>query len=98
MKAWELLDSPAKWTQNFIARDNNGTPVESGSPLACRWCVMGAISRCYPIVEERLPAIRAVEEAIKEATEGGYDGAADWQDDPERHYSEVYELLRRLDI
>ena len=46
MKAYELLDSPEKWTKGVMARDANGEHVLHDSPNAVCWCMLGAIERC----------------------------------------------------
>ncbi len=47
MKAYELLNSPEKWTQGAYARDKYNETISSESPAAVKWCVHGAITKCY---------------------------------------------------
>lgn len=53
MKVQELLSDESKWTQHVFAKNSQGVPTDSTSPFACRWCLIGAVNRCYPTAEER---------------------------------------------
>lgn len=48
MKIKELLSDESKWTQGAHARDKDEIPVNSQSPEAVRWCLVGAWEKCYP--------------------------------------------------
>lgn len=52
MKMYELLSSPSRWTQDFFARDVEGHAVLPSSPEAVAWCLIGALTKCYPDPEE----------------------------------------------
>jgi hypothetical protein len=41
----ELLSAPERWTKGYGARNSEGTPVDSFSPDACCWCLVGACAR-----------------------------------------------------
>ncbi len=43
----ELLTDESKWTTEVYARDAAGRPVSAVDPTACRWCLTGAMIRCY---------------------------------------------------
>lgn len=47
MKIKELLNKKGKWTQNWFAIDAFGNRVSSTSLKAIKWCLMGAVSKCY---------------------------------------------------
>jgi len=49
MKVSELLSDRSKWTQEVCARDKHGDPIDFHDPLACKWCLLGAVYRCYSI-------------------------------------------------
>lgn len=47
MKIRELLSDESKWTQQTCARDQNGERTEIGDPTATKFCIYGAIIKCY---------------------------------------------------
>ncbi len=47
MKIKELLSDESKWTQYCMARDSHNSPVEWYGPNAVKWCLVGAIHKCY---------------------------------------------------
>lgn len=47
MKVKELLCSKDKWTQGIMASDANEDPVLARSGTATKWCLLGAVVRCY---------------------------------------------------
>lgn len=61
----ELFDNPKKWCQESSARDKDGCPVLADSLLACSWCLIGAMHRCYPDGEERFQVGQKLLEAQK---------------------------------
>ncbi len=93
MKIYELLDSPDKWTQGAFANDERGVSVGPNDKLASRWCMAGALDKCYPR-EGREEAAKKLREFADEA---GISIAL-WNDAPDRTYAEVLELCRRLDV
>ena len=95
MKAYELLSDPGKWTQGAGARSGNGGVVLGSDVTAVCWCVIGAIGKCYPSNAESLAAMHKV---WLELNKNGFDGIANWNDDPGRTYEEVVEVLRKADV
>jgi hypothetical protein len=47
MKVKELLADEKAWTRWAFARDAEGNAVSPESRDACRFCLLGAIRRCY---------------------------------------------------
>lgn len=47
MKIKELLSDESKWTIKTYARDKDGNLVAPESEKACKFCLSGAIRRCY---------------------------------------------------
>lgn len=47
MKIKELLSDETKWCKNDAAKDKNGNAVIPTSNDACKWCLVGAIDKCY---------------------------------------------------
>ena len=47
MKVKELLNYKGKWTKGEYVRDKNGNKCLVLSKEAVKWCLVGAISKCY---------------------------------------------------
>ena len=95
MKAYQLLEKPDSWTQVFFARDKNGEDVDLDSPQACKWCLMGAINRCYKYCETREKVTTQIFEYFNSK---GIFSVTKWNDAPERKHEEVVGVLKELDI
>jgi hypothetical protein len=90
MKVQELLTDESKWCQEALALDKNNNIVWSRSDEAVCWCLQGGIDRCYPGDN------RDIFEKIKKAT-GGIP-VDRWNDNPERKFSDVRNLVVELNI
>ncbi len=64
MKVKELLADPARWTRGMFARRADNEPVASQSDEACKWCLLGAIRRCYVEGEEYARAHTQLKTAV----------------------------------
>ena len=58
MKAHELLSDSSKWTTKYAARNESDQVVGPSSPDACKFCVYGALQKCYPGNYEPIRTIR----------------------------------------
>jgi len=66
-EARNLLSTPDKWTQNYIARDDKNHGLESAiSPDATCWCMSGAVLKAAETDSLSLEWIDLLEKAIKE--------------------------------
>ncbi len=90
MKAWELLDSPKKWTQGTEARTVNKCSCYAGGMEATQWCLLGALVKCYGEVEYHHKR-DIVAKAINTSPTA-------WNDAVERTWEEVHQLLKELDL
>lgn len=97
MKAWELLSAPGAWCQGAMARDQSGDGVPIGSNAACRWCALGALTRCYGArgLDAFLHAIDALRAHEQVRALGGVNL---WNDRRGRTQEEVVALLKELDL
>lgn len=97
VKPSELLATPDTWTQNAYAENACGIAVDARGPNACRWCIEGALAKCFDVVE-----IRTIEEYhkllkhVRETT--GFMSIAHWNDYPQRTHAEVLELLKEVGL
>lgn len=97
MKIHELLDSPEKWTQKSFARLADGNPTNSADLDACSWCLTGALFKCYnpsgDVLNKMAKELPCVGERL-----APFNIVLLWNDDPNRKYEEVFELVKRLDV
>lgn len=93
MKAYELLSDETKWCQHAEAITVNSIYVFPYDPRAVRWCLVGAVKRCYIGYDNCLERIT---EAIP--ADERRENVAEWNDAPERTYADVVGMLRRLEI
>jgi hypothetical protein len=47
-KVYALIERPENWCQKHYALSEDGCPVYAESPLACRWCLDGAVQVVSP--------------------------------------------------
>lgn len=92
MKAYELLDGPDRWTQGAAARTAGGEVTNTGAEDARRWCLVGFLWRAYGILTPEW------NQAVGRLHARGIHSPADWNDDPERRWHEVRDLLKELDL
>lgn len=94
MKAFELLSDESKWHKGPTSAVNqSGLPVPSKSPDACRWCIWGALNRCYP---NHLAFLRI---AANIARRVGYSSDTDlfFWNDRVATYNDVVSVLKEMD-
>lgn len=92
MKAYELLANPESWTTGFYATDKEDRPCHTLGPDACRWCMAGALIRCYPGKCVRAPLDQIIQDRFK------FPSLESWQDEPGRTHAEVLALLKEVDL
>ena len=92
MTVAELLADESSWTPASIARDAKGCAVADSSPLACQWCVVGALIKVYPEIGEQIDAWNKLAKIV-----GGQHMAA-WNDRRGRTHAEVLEAVRKAGI
>lgn len=88
MKAYELLADPESWIKGTVAKNKNNEPVKPLSQLAVKWCLIGAVYKCYP--NNKFSMLTKLSNRI-------YDVSV-WNDHPHTDHSMVISLLKELDI
>lgn len=91
----QKLSSSDKWTQGKYAKDNLGYGVTENSPMAVCHCLVGAI-----ISVTEMPNMQGIADKIGDDTIiflGNMigDAAYRWNDEPDRTFEEVKNLLKR---
>lgn len=95
MKVKELLSSPEKWTHGVYARGKDGFKINSGSPAADRWCILGAIQKCYGFGLEAEAVVNKVAARLNARNRAW---VASWNDSDARFFKDVQNLVEELDI
>ena len=44
-EARKLIENEENWTTGYYARDKEGNEIDESSPLACKFCAIGALHR-----------------------------------------------------
>lgn len=97
MKVSELLCSADRWCQGCIARGKDGEPLDSVDlPEACSWCLYGALCKCYPDHSERMDAMAILMDVGRDLF--GNTSSVYWQDEPERTFEEVRDLILKAGV
>jgi len=89
MKVKELLINENKWTHDNYAVDNNERIVSPQSDKATKWCVIGAIIRCYPDLQLRVKIINKLGRYIRT-------GILVWNDTST--FKQIKSVIDKLDI
>jgi hypothetical protein len=100
MKVKDMFNDEALWTQGSAARDRWGEPCPPSSPMAAKFCILGAIHRIYHNPEDRIDAARRVKDAIVSL---GWQcnhplAIGEWNDYTYRTFEEVRQVLEKADI
>jgi hypothetical protein len=64
MKIKTLLKDKKRWTQGAMARNKYGNPIHPTNPKAVRWCLQGAITKCYPDPRIRYSVARILQDLL----------------------------------
>lgn len=91
MKVKDLLTDESKWTKGAYARTAEGRMVFYRDIAATRFCLLGAIFRCYGAIGAGEITER-VEKKLSDCSTHG------WNDDPRTTFADVRRLVEKLDI
>lgn len=89
MKPSELLARPESWCQKAFAIDKNGTFVAPDSSMGVKWCMVGAVMRCFDSLAEC---------DIHEKTLATAGFGVEWNDAPGRTHAEVLAALTSVGL
>lgn len=94
MKIKELYSSENKWCQHVSAKDNDGRwcQIEKGTAF----CLLGACYKCYGYSNFQEISNRIHKELSRNSDKKMT--ISIWNDDKDRKFAEVKELVERLDI
>jgi hypothetical protein len=95
MKVRELLSDESKWVQGIDAVDCLGMGCSPYSDQASKWCLMGAIAKCYDYsLEDRIEVNRVVRSWL--LNNNGVRSVSHFNDT--HSYADVKTLVEELDI
>jgi hypothetical protein len=100
MKIKELLVSEDKWARKGFAFDKDDRMVFGASPDAVKWCLLGAVGKCYQGAEgEAVRELLTAELTTKDTPEHDLPGSiSQWNDNPKTTFADVRKLVEKLDI
>jgi len=87
MKAHELLRDASKWAKRATALDADGYRCSATDPKAARWCIAGAVLRCYAADEQDTVWKKLEAEVVNIPRFNDF-----------HSHQEVIDLLRKLDV
>lgn len=96
MKPSELLCDESKWCKYFGALDAVDLPVGPTDPLACRWCLIGAVFHTIDGHDARMAAIAKLHDAAKRRTGSGV--VSNFNDNPKTTFQDIQEILQECDL
>jgi hypothetical protein len=103
VKVHELLSDESKWTKGEYARDKDGKPCHSRSQEAVKWCVLGAVNKCYEkqtslayIVAQKLIKAATKNLSTEEIKRIKMNVIDHWNDNND--YKTIYNALKEMDI
>ena len=94
MKVKELLTDESKWLQHRYAINADGKDVNACSNAAVKWCLVGAMIKCYPNCDT---VYSLVLDKIKEKGTKYYT-LSKWNDAFKRTFEDVKQVIAELDI
>lgn len=96
-----LLGDPRRWTKRWTAVDDKGNLVFSTDPSACKWCLIGAVTKVITDRPELGDASRQVMWDMSAFMTGrGADITTGWflrQDEPDFTHADLIALLDKLE-
>lgn len=97
MKPSELLAKPESWCVTAMARNADGNARSPDDPDACRWCVAGAIFKCYRGNDTaRKEAMEAI--AAKLPKDAPLYAVHEWERNPARTHAEILALVEEANL
>ncbi len=94
MKVKELLSNESKWTQKAVARDKDNNWCYPYAETAAKWCLVGAIQKCYPNDTIRIKTLLL--NLIHKSFE--YHGLENFNDNRRRKFEDIKQLVERADV
>jgi hypothetical protein len=93
----KLLNGGRAWCRKAGAMDRQGRPCSTRSPLAVKWCLMGALENTFRDERNRAAARLRLLDGIPENS-FAINRVVTWNDAPERTWPQVAALLKNVGL
>src|SRR5574337_1253637 len=90
LKVIDILTSPSKWCKGYFAKDKRGIKISERDEKAVRFCLVGAIHKCYEDDKSRKIFERILKTLRKE---GKFTFSSDFNDSPKTRFADVRRLI-----
>lgn len=102
MTLQEYFTSPSTWCQGRTGRqDERGVYLSSDAPkhLVKKRCLRVAIDYCYPKVDEASVVVSQLVKTLRTINPDlGYSDLMLWNDDPNRTFSDILQLVKLANV
>jgi hypothetical protein len=98
VKVVEFLNEESKWIKYHSAVNKDGVSVQEHDENACRWCLSGAIIKCYGYcTKEEIDVTTKINGIIDRKT-GFRITIADFNDLPKTTFVQIKEILQEANV
>ena len=103
MKIKEWFNKESRWCKGMMYADKNGKALSwyvNACECAYSTCLLGAVHLCYGLPSEWQPIIDKISKEInaKFVYYDDHNSIQSWNDDPERTFADVKQLVEELDV
>lgn len=98
MTVQELFSSEQNWTKGIAAKNAFGVTVPVRSRTAAKWCLLGAIAKCYGGERANEIEIKVIDKLFGGRKRRLGDCLSVWNDSPQRTFRDVKNLATELNI
>lgn len=95
MKLSDILTDESKWIKGNFALDANDKIADPTSPIACKFCLGGAMSRLLSLGEAEVASYGALKDPIKAAIKSlyGFETIVSFNDDPTTEFAHIKKVI-----
>ena len=98
----ELFADHSRWTQGAEAKSECGDLVTPTSKHAVRWCLVGALWKCYPNPCDRFEAKKKLLDQLRDSQEirdrANMCSLENWNDASYRTHDDVVALVKKAGV
>ena len=96
MKIQDLLNCSSKWVKNGLSVDKNNKSVNPRSSAAIKWCLIGALEKCYPKFDDRFAASSKVINALSHFNYSLH--LPIFNDDPKTTFQMLKKVIKKANV
>ena len=97
----EVLTDESKWVKGTLAKDKDHKDTWPLNPEAVAWCLIGLQQLCYGGTDEYYIVMKKITDELETITKDNDRPLllrSSWNNDPDRKFEDVRNLLLKLDI